>query len=176
MLSPSPFTVMNQSQFEHPLTSDTEDFNSPFEPALIFSQDDVLNRIEAPLNELLEKLPKSPNNRYVIWKEDTANEWHQWWTAKIANNINRDIFRHMVWTRSKRSPIWTQFYQGAEIRTGNPKVLCQLCWRAFAHPELRQGGSSTSTLTRHTKSGACTRRDGSQTHLHLVSYLYSSLE
>jgi hypothetical protein len=83
---------MNQSQFEHPLTSDTEDFNSPFEPALIFSQDDVLNGIEAPLNELLEKLPKSPNNRYVIWKEDTANEWHQWWTAKIANNINRDIF------------------------------------------------------------------------------------
>jgi hypothetical protein len=78
MLSPSPFTVMNQSQFEHLLTSDTEDFNSPFELALIFSQDDVLNRIEAPLNELLEKLPKSPNNRYVIWKEDTANEWHQW--------------------------------------------------------------------------------------------------
>jgi hypothetical protein len=179
MSSPSPFMVSTLS--EQPFTSDIEDLTSPFRATPSFSQeafcqtpnlsqDDVLNDIETPtLEELLRKQTKSPNKRYVIWKAETASEWHQWWTAKLVGSINRELFQHMVWTESKRSPIWKLFYQGAEIRTGCPKAICQYCWKAFAHPELRRGGSSTSTLTRHTKSKACNRKVGGQSVLQMVS-------
>ncbi|ELR09205.1 hypothetical protein GMDG_08680 [Pseudogymnoascus destructans 20631-21] len=101
MSSPSPFTMMNQSQFEHLLTSDTEDINSPFEPALIFSQDDVLSGIEAPLDELLEKLPKSPNNRYVMLYGRRI---------PLTNGINGGLRRFQTTSIERYSDIW--FGQG----------------------------------------------------------------
>jgi hypothetical protein len=57
-------------------------------------------------------------------------------------------FGYFVWTKAKRSTVWEHFEQGADIQNGSPKTLCKGCWKVFAHPELRTGGSSTSTLWR----------------------------
>ena len=64
-------------------------------------------------------------------------------------------FGYFVWSKAKRSAVWEYFNQGADIQNGSPKALCKACWKVFAHPELRTGGSSTSTLRRHAEHKKC---------------------
>jgi hypothetical protein len=91
----------------------------------------------------------SPNKRYAIWKYAQRAQWEAWWAEKLQGNANRLQFESIAWAKPKRSAVWNLFYQAAEIKTGLPKAVCQTCWKAYAHPELRKGGSSTSTLSRH---------------------------
>jgi hypothetical protein len=92
----------------------------------------------------------SPNKRYIVWKTDQHETWNTFWADKLIGHTNRQHFECIHWGKPKKSQAWHGFYQAAELRTLLPKALCRVCWKAFAHPELRRGGSSTGTLARHT--------------------------
>jgi hypothetical protein len=91
----------------------------------------------------------SPNKRYIIWREDQHNKWKAYWAHTLLRHPNRAQSESIRWARPKKSQVWNSFYQGIETKTLLPKALCRSCWKAFAHPELRKAGSSTSTLSRH---------------------------
>jgi hypothetical protein len=101
-----------------------------------------------------EHLELSPNKRYALWRRDTVEYWNPWW-RQVLNSSKTDKFGYFSWTKAKRSTVWEHFEQGADIQNGSPKALCKACWKVFAHPELRTGGSSTSTLRRHTEHKKC---------------------
>jgi hypothetical protein len=91
----------------------------------------------------------SPDKRYAIWKSEKHARWEAWWAENLQGRASRLQFNSIGWAKPRRSPVWDLFYQAVEIKTGLPKVVCQSCWKAYAHPELPKGGSSTSTLSRH---------------------------
>jgi len=113
----------------------------------------------------------SPNKRYAIWKSAQHAQWEAWWAEKLQGHANRLQFDSITWARPKRSVIWDLFYQAIEIKTGLPKAVCQTCWKAYAHPDLRKGGSSTSTLSRHRLrcQGSKTQKKISQLGVAVVS-------
>ena len=100
-------------------------------------------------------LELSPNKRYAFWRKDTAEHWDTWWRQVLSSSNTDDKFGYFSWTKAKRSTVWEYFEQGANIQNGSPTALCKACWKAFAHPELRTGGSSTSTLRRHAEHKKC---------------------
>ena len=102
-----------------------------------------------------EHLELSPNKRYALWKRDTVQSWNTWWRQVLISSKTDGKFGYFVWTKAKRSTVWERFEQGADIQNGSPKALCKGCWKVFAHPELRTGGSSTSTLRRHAEHKKC---------------------
>ena len=109
-----------------------------------------------------EHLDLSPNKRYALWKRDTVEYWNPWWRQVLNSSKNSDKFSYFSWTKAKRSTVWERFEQGADIQNGSPKALCKACWKVFAHPELRTGGSSTSTLRRHAEHKKCGRSKNNQ--------------
>jgi hypothetical protein len=165
----TPFTISSQSR--QSFSSDVEELPLSFSSAPEFSQDATQSLVgdDAPdADASLQQLLKTPNKRYVIWNLQTDRHWQHWWTTKVASNQDRDQFQHIIWSKAKRSHIWTTFHQGAEIRTGLPKAICRYCWKAYAHPELRRAGSSTSTLARHSQSRGCSGPKGAQAQLEVV--------
>ena len=102
-----------------------------------------------------EHLELSLNKRYALWRRDTVEFWNPWWRQVLNSSKTDSIFGYFSWTKAKRSAVWEHFEQGADIRNGSPKALCKACWKVFAHPELRSGGSSTSTLRRHYEHKKC---------------------
>ena len=88
------------------------------------------------------------------------------WRYNFSLVPELQMFDYFVWSKAKRSTVWEHFEQGADIQNGSPKALCKACWKVFAHPELRIGGSSTSTLRRHTEHKKC---GGSKTRQELIS-------
>lgn len=109
-------------------------------------------------------IAQSPNKRYALWSNENQAQWNTWWAINLENCPQRALFESITWHKPKRSQIWDAFYQAAEIRTSFPKALCKSCWKAYAHPDLRNGGSSTSTLSRHTAT-KCLTRDKRQTRI-----------
>ena len=73
----------------------------------------------------------------------------------LSSSETDSKFGYFIWSKAKRSVVWEYFNQGADIQNGSPKALCKACWKVFAHPELRTGGSSTSTLRRHAEHKKC---------------------
>jgi len=102
-----------------------------------------------------EHLELSPNKRYALWRRDMVEYWNTWWRQVLNSSKTNDKFGYFSWTKAKRSTVWENFEQGADIQNGSPKALCKACWKVFAHPELRTGGSSTSTLRRHAEHKKC---------------------
>jgi hypothetical protein len=102
-----------------------------------------------------EHLELSPNKRYALWRRDMVEYWNPWWRQVLSSSKTNDNFGYFSWTKAKKSTVWDHFEQGADIQNGSPKALCKTCWKAFAHPELRTGGSSTSTLRRHAEHKKC---------------------
>ena len=103
----------------------------------------------------LDHLELSPNKRYSLWKKDTVEYWNPWWRQVLNSSKTDDKFGYFIWSKTKRSAVWEHFEQGANVQNGSPSALCKMCWKAFAHPELRTGGSSTSTLRRHSDHKKC---------------------
>src|SRR5438045_280686 len=77
-----------------------------------------------------------------IWKSAQHAQWEAWWAEKLQGHANRLQFDSITWARPKRSVIWDLFYQAIEIKTGLPKAVCQTCWKAYAHPDLRKDRKS----------------------------------
>ena len=98
-----------------------------------------------------EHLELSPNKRYALQRRDTVEYWNPWWHQVLSSSKTDDKFGYFVQSKAKRSTVWEYFEQGANIQNSSPNALCKVCWKVFAHPELQTGGSSTSTLWRHTK-------------------------
>jgi hypothetical protein len=115
---------------------------------------------------LFERLKLSPNKRYAIWNRDTVEYWNTWWHQVLSSSKTNDIYGYFSWSKVKKSTVWEHFEQGADIGNGSPKAICKGCWKVFAHPELRSGGSSTSTLRRHAEHKKC---GGSKTGQALLS-------
>jgi hypothetical protein len=113
-----------------------------------------------------QHLELSPNKRYAIWRRNNVEHWNPWWRHVLNSSKSNDKFGYFSWTKAKRSTVWEHFEQGADIQNGSPKALCKACWKVFAHPELRTGGSSTSTLRRHAEHKKC---GGSKTGQGLLS-------
>ena len=113
-----------------------------------------------------EHLELSPNKRYALWRKDTVEYWNPWWRQVLSSSKTDGKFGYFVWSKAKRSAVWEYFEQGANIQNGSPNALCKVCWKVFAHPELRTGGSSTSTLRRHAEHKKC---GGSKTGQGLLS-------
>ena len=113
-----------------------------------------------------EHLELSPNKRYALWRKDTVEYWNPWWRQVLSSSKTDGKFGYFVWSKAKRSAVWEHFEQGANIQNGSPNALCKACWKVFAHPELRTGGSSTSTLRRHAEHKKC---GGSKTGQGLLS-------
>jgi hypothetical protein len=113
-----------------------------------------------------EHLELSPNKKYALWRRDNVEHWNPWWRQVLDSSKTNDQFGYFSWTKAKRSAVWKYFEQGADIQNGSPKALCKACWKVFAHPELRTGGSSTSTLRRHAEHKKC---GGSKTGQGLLS-------
>ena len=131
------------------------------EPSDPFTVDIIPNSFPLSIeNEVSQKgdpfehLELSPNKRYALWRRDTVEYWNSWW-RQVLNSSKTDKFVYFSWTKAKRSTVWEHFEQGADIQNSSPKALCKACWKVFAHPELRTGGSSTSTLWRHTEHKKC---------------------
>ena len=113
-----------------------------------------------------EHLEVSPNKRYTLWRRDTVEYWNPWWRQVLNSSKSDGKFGYFIWSKAKRSTVWEHFEQGADIQNGSPKALCKACWKVFAHPELRTGGSSTSTLRRHAEHKKC---GGLKTRQELIS-------
>jgi hypothetical protein len=113
-----------------------------------------------------DQLELSPNKRHALWRRNTVEYWNPWWRQVLNSSKSNDKFGYFSWTKAKRSTVWEHFEQGADIQNGSPKALCKACWKIFAHPELRTGGSSTSTLRRHAEHKKC---GGSKTGQGLLS-------
>ena len=119
----------------------------------------------------LEHLELSPNKRYALWRKETVEYWNTWWRQVLRSSKTNDRFGYFSWSKVKRSIVWEHFEQGANIQNSCPTALCKVCWKAFAHPELRTGGSSTSTLrchAKHKKCGGSRNRQGLITHFRAV--------
>ena len=102
-----------------------------------------------------EHLELSSNKKYALWRRDNVEHWNPWWCQVLNSSKTNDKFGYFSWTKAKRSTVWKYFEQGADIQNGSLKVLCKACWKVFAHPELRTGGSSTSTLWCHAEHKKC---------------------
>ena len=113
-----------------------------------------------------EYLELSPNKRYALWRKNTVEYWNPWWRQVLSSSKTVGKFGYFVWSKAKRSAVWEYFEQGANIQNGSPNALCKAYWKVFAYPELRTGGSSTSTLRRHTEHKKC---GGSKTGQGLLS-------
>ena len=113
-----------------------------------------------------EHLELSPNKKYALWRRDNVEHWNPWWRQVLDSSKTNDQFGYFFWTKAKRSAVWKYFEQGADIQNASPRALCKACWKVFAHPELRTGGSSTSTLRRHAEHKKC---GGSKTGQGLLS-------
>jgi hypothetical protein len=105
--------------------------------------------------DLFEYLKLSPNKRYALWSRDTVEYWNSWWRNVLSSSKTDGKFGYFSWTKAKKSMVWKYFEQGADIQNGSPKALCKACWKTFKHPELRTGGSSTSTLWRYAEYKKC---------------------
>jgi hypothetical protein len=123
------------------------------------------NEVSEEVNPF-EHLELSPNKRYALWRRDTVEYWNPWWRQVLSSSKTDGKFGYFVWSKAKRSTVWEHFEQGANIQNGSPNALCKACWKVFSHPELRTGGSSTSTLRRHAEHKKC---GGSKTGQGLLS-------
>ena len=142
-----------------PVSSDCHmsDPSDPFAAADPIPNSFPLSSTENELSQEgnLEQLELSPNKRYALWRKGAVEYWNPWWRQVLNSSKTDDKFGYFSWTKAKRSAVWEHFEQGADIRNGSPKALCKACWKVFAHPELRSGGSSTSTLRRHSEHKKC---------------------
>ena len=142
-----------------PVSSDCHmsDPSDPFATADPIPNSFPLSSTENELSQEgnLEQLELSPNKRYALWRKGAVDYWNPWWRQVLNSSKTDDKFGYFSWTKAKRSAVWEHFEQGADIRNGSPKALCKACWKVFAHPELRSGGSSTSTLRRHSEHKKC---------------------
>jgi hypothetical protein len=124
-----------------------------------------IEKEESQESNALEYLELSPNKRHALWRRNNVEHWNSWWRQVLNSSKTNDKFGYFSWTKAKRSTVWKYFEQAADIQNGSPKALCKACWKVFAHPELRTGGSSTSTLRRHAEHKKCGGSKSHQGHL-----------
>jgi hypothetical protein len=126
-----------------------------------FATDIVADSFPSTENEASEEgdtfdhLELSPNKKYALWRRDMVDYWNPWWRQVLDSSKTNDKFGYFVWTKAKRSEVWVHFEQCADIHDGSPKAICKACWKVYAHPELRSGGSSTTTMRRHYEHKKC---------------------
>jgi hypothetical protein len=160
MISLSPSTTMSS---DCPMSEPSDPFAADIIPSFFpLSTENEVSHEGDPF----EHLELSPNKRYVLWRRDAVEYWNPWWREVLSLSKTNGKFGYFIWTKTKKSMVWEHFEQGADIQNSSPKALCKVCWMAFAHPELRTGGSSTSTLWRHAEQKKCA---GSRTGQRLLS-------
>jgi hypothetical protein len=117
-------------------------------------------------NDPFEHLELFLNKRYAIWRRKMIEYWNPWWRQVLSSSETDSKFGYFVWLKAKRSAVWEYFDQGTDIQNGSPKALCKACWKVFAHPELRTGGSSISTFRCYAEYK---KYGGSKSHQGLLS-------
>lgn len=99
--------------------------------------------------------PVSIHPQYYIFEVETKEIFMEWWSqTKWVSNLQSDPKKKAVkWGSVKLSATWKDFYEVANIQTGEPKVLCRICKQIIQHPHTTSNG--TSALGNHVASSRC---------------------
>lgn len=123
------------------------------------------NQSTPPTSELQSSFIDPPDlirrhfsKKYIYFSKDYSSEFLTWWSTTDFQKAIRSgtrFWEKRRYSRSLSSPKWLstrlgvhlQFYQLAEIKTGEPVYECQSCSHILKHPIPFNLG--TSTLKRH---------------------------
>jgi hypothetical protein len=96
-----------------------------------------------------EQLTLTNNKRCVIWEAKKKEYWDPFWENILlkTGNLNAEQYRKVRWKSTNRSSAWRYFGQGVDIKSGEPKVICNKCQTAYKHPHAN--GTATSTMQTH---------------------------
>ncbi len=96
--------------------------------------------------------------KFIEFEKADAEIFLHWWnTTQWATTHSNTI----KWeSTAKTSKVWHIFKPVAEIRTGNPKVMCSQCEATLEHPGIKNSG--TNSLKSHLKSNACKKKSRSR--------------
>ncbi|RFU24974.1 hypothetical protein B7463_g11361, partial [Scytalidium lignicola] len=141
--------MSNQSESESILRSsqiESEQSDTGFDEALSI---DIISVLEKDNDNTYLGFSTVSNKRYVLWNSTQHLQWITMWAAKLQGKPNLSQFLDIKWGKSRDSKTWDDFSQAMDIQDGLPKAICRTCWKAYSHPDIRNGGSSTGTLKRH---------------------------
>jgi hypothetical protein len=96
-----------------------------------------------------KQLTLTLNKRCVIWEANKKDSWDPFWESILlkTDNLNGEQFRKVRWKSNNRSSAWRYFGQGVDVKSGEPKVICNKCQAAYKHPHAN--GTATSTMQTH---------------------------
>jgi hypothetical protein len=104
---------------------------------------------------------KPRSMKYIIPTEDTLSLFEGWWQETLWRKRNPS--QKIAWNTSRnKSEAWRYFRALATLTTGEPIVQCVRCNDALKHPTIKNGG--TNAMTRHVRSGACTKHSTDNGH------------
>lgn len=107
-----------------------------------------------PPPESLARVGQHRIKEYVLYSDMSKKEFIEWW---LETDYGRK--QHIRWDGRHQSKCWNHFDQVAQIKTGEPKVICKICLRTLIHPQMSRQG--TSTMNKHTSGVNCRNIAGS---------------
>jgi hypothetical protein len=134
----------------------------PESDPFVFSRSSPI-RSPTPSN-ILERIGSEA--QYFKWSIKVHDDFIKWWIStpwviEASQGDSGNIQRKIGWnSHIRKSPAWAPYYQAANASTGMPIVICQTCFIALQHPNIKSSG--TSSLSKHTKSVQCQKSRKSQ--------------
>lgn len=95
--------------------------------------------------------------QYVMYSSMASREWSQW-VSSTAKEPDTRTFRWKM--QASKSDAYLNYHIAARLTDCTPKCICKVCGTILSHPRHKaSAGSSTSTLTQHTKRCQDVKKD-----------------
>ncbi|KAI1433891.1 hypothetical protein GGR50DRAFT_455496 [Xylaria sp. CBS 124048] len=128
---------------------DPEDFTTL---ALLSSPRTLTSQETASAPANLVQLGRPP---CYLYSEEQHDEFYRWlhtttWFRNFGNARRASLNVAKIWTAARRKPrpqAWKFWYEGADIETGNPKIICKRCETTYTHPRHSRKNISSSEVS-----------------------------
>lgn len=98
--------------------------------------------------DTLQRVGPHRRKAYILYSEMSKDDFVSWW---LKTDFGRK--QRMRWDGKHQSDSWKHFSQVADVKTGEPKVMCNRCSKILDHPQSSRHG--TSTMNKHLSGINC---------------------
>jgi hypothetical protein len=179
---PSLTPIMSYSQASEGQYTTSQYADSLIDPDILQS-DDFLDATSShitgqstPFSEFLppSRYPRAPESltrivckfrqqTYILYNSDKSDrimdeprKHFVEWLLMTEFGAKKELQKSVYWDSSlKKSDVWESFDQVANMKTGEPKVMCKCCQNVIVHPGVNRAGPSP--MKAHFTSAVCVK-------------------